>query len=700
MTAWMELNALEAAVALIAFLVILGGDRLAPFLPPGVADWFPGRRWAAGSAAIAVIAVLTLSVSETTQFQTIDEYHIFDLLANPADRGGSLWNMGAFHSSMIIHVPVIRAVQAVGLDPDAARAAAKAVHWLAGALLLVAVVAAAVRLADLPAPWSGPLTAALTLTGFLLPVSNLALKTLNYDAASLFGGVLALLLASRTLLAWNPATAAAAVLAAALAAQEKLSASPVLLLVCVLVGAAWAMRRPERRLVDAGVAAAAAAAAALIVSLCTALAVGMAMLGEPALTALAPTLLLSVHEPLVIWIMAPLRFLWDIGDSLLTVQQRLFVTTLALAPTGITLVAASMAAAWLLRRTDPARRAAVATSFLPVATLAFLGLGATGLLTVTPLWAPMEPIPNGNVFVGSINGVRLHFGAHTWTGHVVSATLFAYGAFLASIPTPLLALAGATAARMALHREGNARPVTPIHVLCALALAAPAVLALLGTPTFQRYMNIPILLFVLTIVVTAFAAWGPAVARGWSARQARAAFGAGFVLCFVALIEILPFRPLYAGFRPFVIGYPDPDLPRPGRHNFSWTGWGEETLLAGKELARRCREAADRRLNGVPCEEITLRPSYFSWWRPEPEDAIASTPFGVVGPDAWPDGPGDYYVINRQAITGGLLRDFPAIQPEFDVRYRGYAMAWVFRGDRLRAADYRFQPYTPPTAGP
>ncbi|CAO3440077.1 hypothetical protein [Azospirillum argentinense] len=699
MTAWLEINGLEAGVAFAAFIALLLGSRLAPILPPGLPSWTDGRRLSALPVAAAALAILTLSASETTQFLTIDEAGIIDRLADAADRGVTIWNMGGLHSTMLIQVPAVRLAQAAGLLPDTVQAVLKAVHWLTGALFLMAAAGAMASLAvtdrtGTPRDRPGPLAAVLLLAGFLLPVSSMALKTLNYDAVSLFGAVAALCLACRMLEEGRPAPAwwqgSEAVVMAALAAQEKLSASPVLLLVCVLVGVAHGLAAPDRPFRRAVLATLGAVTTALLTSLATALLVALAMSGEPALAALAPTLLLGVHEPLVIWILAPLRFLMNIGEALLTVQERLWISGLALLPTLAALVAGAIVGVRLLRdRRAPALGRAVERLSVPAGMAMLLGFGIAGLSTVSPVWAPMEPIPGGATLVGGINGLRLHFGAASHAVHLAESILFAYGVFLAAIPTALLLLALAALARPALRQRLAPRRPAAIHALFGLALVAPLLLALLGTPTFQRYMNIPILLFILTAAVLAFDVWA-LLLRGTGRPIRIAAVG---VLALLVVMEIAPFRPLYAAFRPLALSYPDPDRPRPGHPNFSWTGWGEETMLAGKELARRCAAAPDGRLDGVPCDGLTLRPVYISHWPSSGESGVRTVPSGIADPDSWPDGPSDHYVINRQSVVGGILRAFPPVAPEFEVRYRGFAMAWVFRGDRLRAAGYRFDPY-------
>jgi len=48
-----------------------------------------------------------------------------------------------------------------------------------------------------------------------------------------------------------------------------------------------------------------------------------------------------------------------------------------------------------------------------------------------------------------------------------------------------------------------------------------------------------------------------------------------------------------------------------------------------------------------------------------------------------------FYVVNRLFLIADKF-PIPKIAPDFVVSYRGYVLAWVYRGDRLREAGYQF----------
>ncbi|UZE48096.1 hypothetical protein ONR75_25130 [Rhodopseudomonas sp. P2A-2r] len=108
----------------------------------------------------------------------------------------------------------------------------------------------------------------------------------------------------------------------------------------------------------------------------------------------------------------------------------------------------------------------------------------------------------------------------------------------------------------------------------------------------------------------------------------------------------------------------------------------------GKLIDEQCKKQGQ--LAGVDCAGIGIWSVYNARWYPRPGTKVHQIGGGPFTGDDWPAGPNAYYVINRQLIAGGLLATLPAIPPDFVVGYRGFAMAWVFRGDRLKNAGYRF----------
>ena len=631
------------------------------------------------SAAIVSLALL-LSVSEVTQFMTLDETAIAGALRNPLDRNiVSTWVQGGSHTANLIWIPIARTLLAMPASPATIDAALKGAHWLLGMGLVLCIIANSLALVSWPLQEKLWLALALASVLLVLPVDNLALKTLNYDLISLFGGTAAILFVARGYFESNARLFWMGLLVAALAAQEKLNASLILLVLCLVVGVlegAACRLHPVKAAVFATLKA---MLLALAVSLASYSIAAISLIGDPALTVLLKTLPLFM-ELLTVWVYAPLRFVFGIGDALADPAVRSWYSWVATALTFILLpiVAAFVVAtrssflaifAWLPR---------CSRVIFPAGMLVLVATGIAGLHFVAPFLAPMVPIEGAQVTIGAINGSQLHFGTHSAAAHRVAAVGFAYGVFIAAFPTALLVAATATAIRLA----WRPRAAPFFDLMFVIAVVTPGILALMNTPTFNRYLNLPILWSAIVMVVRMVEVWTPVM------QGRRLAWLAWPAVAILMIVEIAPFRPLYAAFRPITVNYPEADLPTAGHLNFSWTGWGEETVLAGKLIDEACGK--DGQLAGVDCASIGIWSVYNARWFSKPGVKVHQIGGGFVTGDAWPAGTDIYYVINRQLIAGGLLRTFPNIKPDFVVRYRGFTMAWVFRGDRLKSAGYRF----------
>ncbi|MDB5582177.1 MAG: hypothetical protein JWR80_7353 [Bradyrhizobium sp.] len=111
-------------------------------------------------------------------------------------------------------------------------------------------------------------------------------------------------------------------------------------------------------------------------------------------------------------------------------------------------------------------------------------------------------------------------------------------------------------------------------------------------------------------------------------------------------------------------------------------------MLASKLIDDECRKQGQ--LARVNCGKICIWSVYNARWYPKQGAQVHQSGGGYVTGKDWPAGADTYYVIDRQLVAGELLQTFPAIAPDFVVGYRGFAMARVFRSDRLRSFDYSF----------
>jgi hypothetical protein len=51
----------------------------------------------------------------------------------------------------------------------------------------------------------------------------------------------------------------------------------------------------------------------------------------------------------------------------------------------------------------------------------------------------------------------------------------------------------------------------------------------------------------------------------------------------------------------------------------------------------------------------------------------------------------DYYIVDRLSVVQGWLAFPSEIAPEFTIHTRGFAQAWVYRGDELAKQGFSFR---------
>lgn len=117
-------------------------------------------------AGIFVVLALLLSVSEVTQFMTLDEAAFGEVLRNPLDRNiASNWAQGASHTANLIWIPITRGLQLISATPATIDSVLKGVHWLLGIGLILGIVGNLTIL--LPWPFRMRFWFAMALTGVL-----------------------------------------------------------------------------------------------------------------------------------------------------------------------------------------------------------------------------------------------------------------------------------------------------------------------------------------------------------------------------------------------------------------------------------------------------------------------------------------------------------------------------------------------------
>jgi hypothetical protein len=431
----------------------------------------------------------------------------------------------------------------------------------------------------------------------------------------------------------------------------------------------------------------AAASLAVAVLLGGALLLLYRLLGPPEAP---PEFWLWALNPVSTWAWVGLRLLVPV-DTILAWRAAIALAFLPAWVLGMGALAALWPATGRLgarvRRLPP--RALALAPFALLALLLLVGVVSTRL--VTPFWAPYTPTPlRLGLAMQELNRATLHFGATTAAGHVASAVAYALEVVVVATPTALwlLALAALLRSRRAGRHPSDAVTGAATAWLAA-ALALPLATALVGIPFAHRYFSLPLALVACAVLRLALPALAPAARRG----PGRAL--PAVLLVAALVVEVAPFRPLFAAFRPFWLALPGATRAEPGRINPSWMGWGEDVLRIGKDIERACR-TGDPVLQGMPCESITLYVAHSGAWLPGPSRirlvAIARLR-GVLPLDAR-----SFYLMNRLALVQRAY-PVPEVAPDFVDSARGFELAWAFRGDRLAASGYRFRPEQP-ASGP
>ncbi|MEY9878657.1 hypothetical protein ABIA43_000191 [Bradyrhizobium sp. USDA 328] len=617
---------------------------------------------------LLMLVPVALSVERDTQFMTIDETGLTNLLLEPANRGHGQLVSGAFRTTLPVAVHLVRLAENLGLPEDRIRMILKIDHWLLGSCLLLVVYLLLAKLGGFD-PFSPGMVILAVTSLFTFPMTNITIKTFNYDLISSLGAVIALLLVSVAFTSSRRISVqafSAAIVVATLAAQEKLSGSPILFIV-LIAPAAFAATRGPTRPIAAGVAD---TIAGILLSLSISVASTLLyVIGIPSV--LWGGVWPGIVDAMSSWTWIPLLVLSGKGGG--EIPSRVAAVTMAI---GSLVGAAVLLGSWSQRL--KAAKLPLAVRHFPATVAGIMILGfAAGLVSTAllqPYWAPFHPSPITPSF--ALNGVWLHFGFDSLAITRLAYLGYAFEILIVAIPTPLFIMVLLACMLLLTGR----RPCdATAGFLFVVALALILIGALLQVPLAHRYLNTPLFLILaasLLVILSSAQTYG-LVSRTRSVGLAVIAFMAALFL----ILETVPFRPLYAAFRPFWLNYLDADHAEAGRLNPSWMGWGEERALLGEKFQELCERSPDICRNG------RIFHLYYGRWLPErPRSFGIFDAATVVGKE--PLGDHDYYLFNRSRIVQGLPQ--PKSRPILTLDYRGYEMAWLYRGSDLAAESYGF----------
>ena len=256
-----------------------------------------------------------------------------------------------------------------------------------------------------------------------------------------------------------------------------------------------------------------------------------------------------------------------------------------------------------------------------------------------------------------------------------------------AVPTPIwiAGLAGSALLSALDRTEPDRGRLQAVMAICVIgALSLPILSALAGLPFAHRYFNINIFLLCAALLL-------PAVVAFDLLNRSHRFFGrlvlhfAAVALLVFLVIELWPFRPPFAAYRPFWLEYDDADRTEPGRLNASWMGWGED-LCAPARTSKRHALAGRPRSPMRNARMLRLLSAIRAQWLPGPLDI-------TVRPSSEGEQLSNDKLLFDQFGRLYLIQEIdriPPIEPDYTASYRGYSLGWVFRADRLAQSGYTF----------
>jgi hypothetical protein len=639
--------------------------------------------WSTYFGALAIVAgVALVTVIETTQFMTLDEGVITTALLDPTSRAANQLHSGAFKVGMLGALPATIALQSLGLDGISIKMALKALWWLAGNLALVVMAWTVVRLAKAE-PKPAPLATAATYAALaMLPTAQLAIKTVNYDLVSSIAGATSLFLVISYLWTGAPRAGWAAFALAILAASEKLTAGAILIAAIAALALRPLLEEPSAWVRVRRAAARGIAILALFVLVSAFILLLLSfLLPAPGQRGFWRLLL----DPISTWIWFPvLRFVTI--ETVLEYRVAIGIAACVCLLAGIVIVACILPKA-IATASHMAPRWERAMPLLLAAFVTMAFVAIAGAVTVQPYWAPFHPAAIQGIYLQSLNGAALHVGATTVWGHLIGILVYAVTVLCIAVPTPIwiAGLAGSALLSARDRTEPDRGRLQAVMAICVIgALSLPILAALAGLPFAHRYFNINIFLLCAALLL-------PAIVAFDLLNRSHRFFGRLFLhsaaaaLLVFLVIEVWPFRPLFAAYRPFWLEYGDADRVEPGRLNASWMGWGEDFMRAGKNLEAACIGRAPP-FADAECKNVTLAVRHQGEWLPGPREI-------TVRPRSEDEKASNdkllFYEFGRLYLIQEI-DPIPAVEPDYAASYRGYSLGWVFRADRLAQSGYIF----------
>jgi hypothetical protein len=618
--------------------------------------------------AAAVLPAAFLALESATQFMTIDAAgRLFPETVFVEHSDLRQFESGAFRTSEMLLVPLAGTLRHLVSDIHRLAMWLKGFHWMAGFLCLLAIHRVSRFFIE---NHTDVFFVVFFYIGLLLPTNSLALKVYNYDKLSLFLAVLGVLLMARAIKEPSGRTATLGLISLAFAAQEKLIAAPFLWLALPVF--VYLRVNTDRRYDlwrECFISTLVAVAAVLVVHLLPVAVIGLASgYRLPVRTALKP--LLSVVWPLK----QPALGVPEVAHSV----GLLLICVVFTFSGSLLLHALAKRLRGKKRLLSPPSTGLAALTRAAVPAVFIIGVIWTYLGEI--LLGPAAAVPDHlHQPARTFNDLFWHYGAASQLSHFFRSVAAYLAVFVHCLPSVVWLMIFWSGWIGRKTRPADSDPVgsnTLLMLIFWISLLSPVLFAVAQMPPAGRYFNLFLFLLALIALLRTF--------NGVCGTRTKRAAAAVAVLLLVA--EVLAFRPVFGAFAPIWAHETDKRFytaAAPGQLGsiIRWTGWGEEVMLAGRRIEERCRPAG--------CDGIRLYWAYpGSWLQPTAiaRDQIA----GISGfpPPAYDQK--EYFVINRSAVIQKMVVFPEGVDPVDTISFRGYTQAWIFRGDDLRKAGFRF----------
>ncbi len=644
------MNFFELAVFIVSLIILffifrsgLGSNKKATFL------------------TLISMMPIYLSLESVTQFLTIDEYFTLPEIIFLKKLPLTQWDFYALRTTdLFIGVPFVILQSFIKPSLSLLVILAKSMHWFFGFLLVMVIYNLLLKnfIQEKNKVYFSMLFMYFI---FLLPTNMIAFKVFTYDLFSMLLSILTVVYIFISLKNNSLKNAILAVLISVFASQEKLISSPFFLMASVNLCYLFSANKDKKdKWISLFKASLASLGLGLFILAATFFVVWFSKEdGFPDFS------FSSVCFPIFAWVWPLIRLFIVLfgGVNELAILNPLFFFVAYFVVIFVSMIlffkSASLIQKFILK-------IKMINLFL---WLPLLLLGISSTFIINAYWAPFHPIKSGLYIPPfSMNGVTWHFDAASKLQHILSYIGLAVSVFVNAIPTVFWIVLALFVVTVVKNKNSGKKYFAGWDVMFFFVMLCPVIFGITETPVVNRYFNIPVLLFALFCLIVLDFVFGELERR-------KKGIAVSLILI-VLFLEVLPFGPLFAPFRPIWSSYPRTysNNPEPGRINGPWQGWGEEVMLAGKKIEKICKA------NKIDCGKINLYYSYKGEW-------VGSKALNIQPIDKNSTySERDYYVINRSSVTQNGV-DFPYdVKPVFTIAFRGFTQAWIFRGDDLQKA--------------